>query len=269
MASIPSKPPPLTSRQLDNVLRVLEDCGRAVDLANFRHSAVEAMARHLDYHHTTFFVGATPELCFTDQHATGHGIPEPLIEPYVARYHHHDLFATPQALSAVRQYGAVSLDQLRRIAEREAPDRDISGYLERFLFRNSIYAKMAVRLRIAQTRTVIMGVVDPEPGAFGPVDLRLAELVGRHLGNLVRWHTGGTPPEPPDKLRLSARQAQVTALLARGFTNREIAGCLHIGVDTVKKHITQALSITGCQNRTQLALAWQTGLDQVISRPPD
>ncbi|WP_433208825.1 response regulator transcription factor [Nocardia sp. CA-107356] len=61
------------------------------------------------------------------------------------------------------------------------------------------------------------------------------------------------------KAALTARQAEVVTLVASGLTNQEIAGTLFVGVDTVKKHLTQALAVTGCQNRTQLALYWMSG----------
>ncbi len=82
----------LDRRQMDGVLRLLEDCERAADLATFRLTALEGMARYLGYRHTTFFVGATPESCFTDRNATGHGIPERVIESHIETFHRDDLF---------------------------------------------------------------------------------------------------------------------------------------------------------------------------------
>jgi DNA-binding NarL/FixJ family response regulator len=55
---------------------------------------------------------------------------------------------------------------------------------------------------------------------------------------------------------LSPRQIEVVTLLAQGLTNQQIADELCIGVDTVKKHLTQALRVSGSENRTQLALWW-------------
>ncbi|WP_405663794.1 response regulator transcription factor [Streptomyces sp. NBC_00079] len=65
---------------------------------------------------------------------------------------------------------------------------------------------------------------------------------------------------------LSLRQAEVAALVSQGMTNVEVAHTLHVSVDTVKKHLTSALRITGCQNRTQLALAWQAESAEGIRR---
>jgi DNA-binding NarL/FixJ family response regulator len=103
-----------------------------------------------------------------------------------------------------------------------------------------------------------MGVLDPESGAFGPRDLAVARLLARHLGGLLdlqlaREKTAAAVPA------LSPRQAEVAGLFVAGLTNAEIARRLHIGVDTVKKHLTQALTLTGCRNRTQLTLLLRVG----------
>jgi DNA-binding NarL/FixJ family response regulator len=55
-------------------------------------------------------------------------------------------------------------------------------------------------------------------------------------------------------LPLSPREAQVSELVAAGYSNREIAEALCVGEDTVKKHISHALTKTGMHNRTELAV---------------
>jgi DNA-binding NarL/FixJ family response regulator len=53
---------------------------------------------------------------------------------------------------------------------------------------------------------------------------------------------------------LSSREAQVSKLVALGYSNRQIAEALFIGEDTVKKHVSHALAKTGVRNRTELAM---------------
>ena len=43
--------------------------------------------------------------------------------------------------------------------------------------------------------------------------------------------------------------------MAAGCSNRQIAGALVIGEDTVKKHVSHALAKLGVRNRTELAVA--------------
>lgn len=52
---------------------------------------------------------------------------------------------------------------------------------------------------------------------------------------------------------LTARQYEVTVLVARGSTNAEIGRLLSISADAVKKHVSRALAILEVSNRTELA----------------
>jgi DNA-binding NarL/FixJ family response regulator len=52
---------------------------------------------------------------------------------------------------------------------------------------------------------------------------------------------------------LSAREAQILRLVARGLSNREIGARLFISEHTTANHIRSILRKTGCANRTQAA----------------
>jgi two-component system, NarL family, response regulator LiaR len=66
-------------------------------------------------------------------------------------------------------------------------------------------------------------------------------------------------PEKPDAL--TVRETEVLRLLALGKTNRQIAGALLVGENTVKSHVSSVLSKLGVGSRTQAALhAVRTGL---------
>jgi len=54
---------------------------------------------------------------------------------------------------------------------------------------------------------------------------------------------------------LTPREREVAALVARGCTDRDIARILGIGFGTVRTHITNAMSKSGCANRAELAAA--------------
>ncbi len=55
-------------------------------------------------------------------------------------------------------------------------------------------------------------------------------------------------------IRLSHRESQVLAGIARGLPNREIAAELGIAVKTVKVHVCKVLDKTGARNRTEAAV---------------
>jgi DNA-binding NarL/FixJ family response regulator len=72
-----------------------------------------------------------------------------------------------------------------------------------------------------------------------------------------------TPGTHPALRTLTARERQVAALLAAGYTNRQIAESLVITVATVKDHVHRILAKTGLAGRAAVALAWRAGEDQI------
>jgi DNA-binding NarL/FixJ family response regulator len=68
-------------------------------------------------------------------------------------------------------------------------------------------------------------------------------------------------PEPNGRAKgdsppglLSARESEVLGLVARGYTNQQIARYLLISVSTDKKHVRSAISKLGVSDRTQTAV---------------
>ncbi len=76
------------------------------------------------------------------------------------------------------------------------------------------------------------------------------EVLRRLVARAV--HAGSDKPRPLDGL--TAREQDVLTLVGEGLSNTEIADRLHIGVTTVKTHITALLTKTNSPNRVRLAL---------------
>jgi DNA-binding NarL/FixJ family response regulator len=74
------------------------------------------------------------------------------------------------------------------------------------------------------------------------------------LRRLVRRAVSSQVDTPPPVQGLTGRERDVLELVGAGLTNGEIADRLHIGVTTVKTHITSLMAKTDSPNRVRLAL---------------
>ena len=86
--------------------------------------------------------------------------------------------------------------------------------------------------------------------------MSLAEAVSYALADEPEeaWRSG-------PRRTLTQRELEVASLVARGLTNRSIAGQLHLSVRTVDTHVDHVLTKLGFNNRAQLvAWAYESGL---------
>ena len=94
---------------------------------------------------------------------------------------------------------------------------------------------------------VVDDLVDVEPVGELPLKDFLKPVPAY---NVVRPKGGASPPVGP----LSRREEEVTALVAAGLSNREIAEKLFIGERTVESHVQSILNKLGFRTRTQIAV---------------
>lgn len=102
-----------------------------------------------------------------------------------------------------------------------------------------------------------------------PASALVEALTRVHAGERIIDGAGGQQPVPwPGATRgLTARQAEVVALLLQGLSNAEIASALFVDVNTVKTHLRHAYKALGVRSRAQ-ALAMLLGDDEAFRRRP-
>jgi DNA-binding NarL/FixJ family response regulator len=84
-------------------------------------------------------------------------------------------------------------------------------------------------------------------------------ITKRLIAQFARMAPRSTPPRGLDEL--TPRELEVLTLVARGLSNREIAGELVLSEATVKTHVKRVLSKLGARDRVQaVVLAYEAGL---------
>jgi len=75
----------------------------------------------------------------------------------------------------------------------------------------------------------------------------------RALFNLIAGGSRLNPTRPQSIYELTPREHQLTALVAQGLANKEIAGRLNLSLQTVKNHVHSILQKTQLKSRAMLA----------------
>ncbi|WP_255603604.1 response regulator transcription factor [Oscillochloris sp. ZM17-4] len=151
---------------------------------------------------------------------------------------------------------------------------------------NGIEATRQIRARWPQIRVLVLTTYDDDAWLFDAIragaagyllkDTPRAEVItavrgtaegkafvdpavaGRLLGQLASQQT---QPSTQITDRLTGREVDVLRLVARGFSNADIAEQLHLSEGTVRNHVSAILAKLGLADRTQAALiAMQHGL---------
>ena len=89
-------------------------------------------------------------------------------------------------------------------------------------------------------------------------DALIAPNVTRRLLATFADRAPAAPVQPIDPL--TEREEEVLVLVARGWTNAEIARELYVSLSTVKSHVASLMAKLGARNRVEIAMwAYETG----------
>ncbi|WP_281262327.1 response regulator [Saccharothrix carnea] len=92
-------------------------------------------------------------------------------------------------------------------------------------------------------------------------DALLAPAITRRLVERFADRRPDTVARHRDLAALTPRELEVLGLLARGLSNAELAGELHLSEATVKTHVARILAKLGLRDRVQaVVVAYETGL---------
>ncbi len=149
---------------------------------------------------------------------------------------------------------------------------------------NGVEATRRIKSTWPEARILILTTFDDDEYVFeglraGALGYLLKDVSGSDLANAIRTVAAGGALIEPSVARkvvaefarltptsstvknladpLSAREIEILKVLARGYTNKEIAAHLHLAEGTVKNYVTSILSKISARDRTQAALRAQ------------
>lgn len=96
-----------------------------------------------------------------------------------------------------------------------------------------------------------------------------AYLQPQVTARFLRLMARPAPPTPLKGNTLTARELEVLHLMARGYSNQQIANSISVSVETVRSHVKNILEKLGQPNRTCAVLyALRSGLVSMENLPP-
>lgn len=121
------------------------------------------------------------------------------------------------------------------------------------------FASHAAFFRAERHRTILLTDARPRALYAGMHTLDIFTDEERLARDLTRMHRGAHPHMPtsapaPSRAPLSAREAEVLTLVARGLINKEIAHRLGIGLTTVITHRRNIMEKLGLRSAAELVL---------------
>jgi len=152
---------------------------------------------------------------------------------------------------------------------------------------DGISATRLIRRNAAQTKVIILTGIPNSARVFeamraGASGFLLKDAEAGEVCSAIRAAVAGQvhlcPQASASLLRearlsegtkvLSGREAEVLRLLARGYSNKEIARDLQIGEETVRTHVRRIIAKLGVQRRTQAILvAMRLGIVAQVPSP--
>ena len=138
---------------------------------------------------------------------------------------------------------------------------------------NGASATAAILRELPQTKIIILTSFTGAPEVRQAVDAGAVAVLDKDSSqdviiSAIRDVVAGKSPsiqlqEPdpkPPEAKITPRQAEVLKLVAKGFTNKEIAGFLNISPESVKEHIANILIRLDASSRSEaVAIAMSEG----------
>lgn len=246
---------PLPPDDYRRLVGVLESVDGAPSLPVFRERLLRAVEAWFGYTTVAVLNGPTLPAAMTAGSGVHSGYTREFLDEYASRWIGSDPFLAPATWRLLSRRGVVTLDELPVGA-----DAAHRAYVSGFLRPHGILTKAGMVVDGGPAGVLYVGAAIRTAPVVPARDVAVLRALRRHLAPYVSAQLArdGDARVVRARGRLTRREREVAELVALGLTNQQVADRLHVGVDTVKKHLTRVLAETGCASRTQLAARWRT-----------
>ncbi|NUP48746.1 MAG: helix-turn-helix transcriptional regulator [Catenulispora sp.] len=237
---------PLSAEDYRRAVGVVEAVDQAADLAEFRERLVRALRSWFGFLGIAVLHGDTATEALQLGCGVLSGYSAEFMASYTDRWVREDPFRSEEFLTRLADAGVLRLGDF-------APR---SEFVRDYLRPHGITDKAAMLIDAGPSGVLLVSVAVREGvPRVSDRDLAVLRMLRRHLAPLaIEQLARHRARAAHNAWQLTPREWDVADLAAQGLTNRQIAGRLFIGVDTVKKHLTRVLAATSCASRTQLAV---------------
>jgi len=135
----------------------------------------------------------------------------------------------------------------------------LTTYAETDLIFNSLRAGASGYLLKNRPTVELLQAVEQVQSGGAPMTMQIARKLVEHF-----YHTGQTGKPVSELGKLSKREAEILALLSKGFLYKEISDSLGISVTTVRTHLKHIYEKLHVQSRTEAAVKYMQA-----SHPPE
>jgi DNA-binding NarL/FixJ family response regulator len=135
----------------------------------------------------------------------------------------------------------------------------LTTYAETDLIFNSLRAGASGYLLKNRPTAELLQAVEQVQAGGAPMTMQIARKLVEH------FYQNGQNGQPPSELgKLTKREAEILALLSKGFLYKEISDSLGISVTTVRTHLKHIYEKLHVQSRTEAAVKYMKA-----SNPPE
>lgn len=241
------------------ILDIMDDLINTSDVI-FQQQVLSSLDKYFGFNQANFWICDSENNLKNPIMLNGN---EKAMDDYLKNYYHMD-FLIPQKVKNL-----LFKKRVIRITDILTPSTyEKSEFYNSFMKKYGIYHMVGIYLHDGKK---LLGLIDftrsKSDKPFSNSDVRCLEIISRYLSqktknflqskeiHSINQHLASTPQnlnKIQDEKKLTNKEIEVLELVMKGHSNTEIADCLFVSTNTIKKHLQSIYRKCNVSNRTSL-----------------